>query len=51
MNDEKVKELEAVLVHLAKRVEKLEGKTRSAPSSSYLKELFAEAKKILQNWH
>lgn len=51
MENEKVKELEAMIIHLTKRVEKLEGRNRSAPSSTYLKELMAEAKKIIQFWH
>lgn len=50
MEDEKIKELEAMLVHLSKRVEKLEGRFRSAPFSTYLKELKQEASKILQSW-
>jgi hypothetical protein len=50
MNDEKVKELEAMLIHLTKRIEKLEGTSRMAPPSSYLRELKNEALKILQFW-
>lgn len=49
--NEKIKELEAMVIHLAKRVEKLEGRNRSAPWSSYLSELKQEASKILQFWH
>ena len=43
---EEVKELQAMIIHLAKRVEKLEGKKRIAPDTSYLKELKKEAIKI-----
>ena len=38
MSDEKNQELEAMLVHLSKRIEKLEGRSRMAP-------------KILQFWN
>lgn len=51
MNDEKIKELEAMIIYLSKRIEKLEGRTRMAPWSSYLKELKLEASKILQFWN
>lgn len=51
MENEKIQELEAMLIHLSKRIEKLEGRTRMAPWSSYLKELKQEASKILQFWH
>jgi hypothetical protein len=47
--EEKIKELEAMIVHLAKRLEKAEGKSRIAPDNSYLKELKKEAQKILPN--
>lgn len=49
-DDEKIQELEAMVVHLAKRVEKLEGRSRMAPPSSYLRELKREASKILDFW-
>ena len=45
--EERIKELEAMIVILVKRIEKLEGKNRIAPESSYLKELRAEAQKIV----
>lgn len=47
--DEKIKELEAMLVVLAKRIEKLEKRRRIAPDSSYLKELKTDAAKISIN--
>ena len=48
---EKIAELEAMVVVLSKRIEKLEGRTRLAPSSTYLNELKREAKKLLDFWH
>ena len=51
MDNEKTQELEAMLVHLSKRIEKLEGRSRMAPWSTYLKELKNEASKILQFWN
>lgn len=45
MNEE-VKELQAMIIHLVKRIEKLEGRHRSAPEKTYLKELKREASKI-----
>ena len=36
---------------LSKRIEKLEGRSRMAPWSTYLKELKQEASKILQFWN
>lgn len=49
--DEKIKELEAMVIHLTKRIEKLEGRSRMTPWSTYLKELQEEASKILKFWH
>lgn len=51
MNDEKIQELEAMLVHLSRRVEKLEGRSRMPNSSTILKELKDEASKLLKFWH
>jgi len=46
-----VKELQAMLIHLTKRIEKLEKKSfRLANASTYLKELKQEAAKILSSW-
>lgn len=51
MNDsEKIRELEAMLVVLSIRIEKLEKRTRLAPSSSYLKDLKNEAARLLKFW-
>ena len=49
-NEEKTKELEAMIIYLTKRIEKLEGKTRMANPSTYLRELKSEAFKILSSW-
>lgn len=49
--NERIKELEAMIIHLSKRVEKLEKRTRLAPSSTYLRELKEEASKILKFWN
>lgn len=52
MNEnEKIKELEAMIIYLSKRIEKLEGKSRIANASTYLRELKNEASKILQFWY
>ncbi len=51
MEKEKTQELEAMLVHLSKRIEKLEGRSRMASWSTYLQELKKEASKILQSWN
>ncbi len=40
---------EAMLVVLIKRIEKLEGRSRIAPASTYMKELEAEARKLLSS--
>ncbi len=45
-----IKELQAMIIHLTKRIEKLEGRTRLAPQSSYLRELKNEASKLLRFW-
>lgn len=50
MDDSKIKELEAMLVVLSKRIEKLEKVSRLAPSSFYLKELKNEANRLLKFW-
>lgn len=50
MNEERIEELEAMMVYLLRRIEEAEKKKRTAPSSSYLKELKKEAQKILKNW-
>jgi len=50
-DSEKNTELEAMLIHLTKRIEKLEGRSRLAPASSYLRELKQEAAKILNFWN
>ena len=47
---EKTKELEAMLISLLKRIEKLEGRSRMANASTYLSELKTEASKILRTW-
>jgi hypothetical protein len=47
----KINELEAMIVILAQRIEKLEGKTRLAPYSSYLNDLRNEAIKMLKFWN
>lgn len=47
-DSEKIRELEAMIVHLTKRIEKLEGRSRLAGLSSYLTELRREAQKLLQ---
>lgn len=49
-DSDKIRELEAMLVVLSKRIEKLEKRTRMAPSSSYLKELKEEAARLLRAW-
>ena len=50
MNDsEKIRELEAMIVHLTKRIEKLEGRSRIASFSTYIKELKAAAASLLRN--
>lgn len=49
-DSEKTRELEAMVIHLSKRIEKLEGRRRLAPASSYLRELKQEAAKILNFW-
>ncbi|WP_185284943.1 hypothetical protein [Elizabethkingia anophelis] len=46
---DKIRELEAMIVHLTKRIEKLEGRSRMAGISSYLSELRREAQRLLQN--
>ena len=51
MDDEKIKELQAMVIHLTKRIEKLEGKSRLANASIYFKELQKEAQKLLQFWN
>lgn len=51
MDDEKIKELQAMVIHLTKRIEKLEGKSRLANASIYLAELKKEAQKLMQFWH
>lgn len=48
---QKIKELEAMLVHLSKRIEKLEGTSRMAPPTSYLSDLRSEASDLLDFWH
>lgn len=48
---EKTRELEAMVIHLTKRIEKLEGRNRLAPASSYLRDLKREAAKILDFWN
>ena len=50
-DNEKIKELQAMVIHLTKRIEKLEGRSRLANASTYLTELKNEASKILQFWH
>lgn len=49
--ENEIKELQAMVIHLTKRIEKLEGKSRLANTSTYLSELKKEASKILQFWH
>lgn len=51
MNDEKTLELEAMLIVLSKRIEKLEGTSRLASASVYLRELKNEASKLLKFWN
>lgn len=50
-DSEKIREIEAMLVVLSKRIEKLEKRSRLAPSSSYLKELKDEAARLLKYWN
>lgn len=47
-DSEKIKELEAMIVHLTKRIEKLEGRTRLANFSTYIDELRKEAMRLLR---
>lgn len=47
-NSEKIEELEAMIVHLAKRVEELEKTRRIAGYNTYLTELKREAQKLLK---
>lgn len=44
---QRVEELEAIVVHLTKRIEKLEGRSRMAFFSIYLNELRREARRLL----
>lgn len=44
---EDIIELQAMIVYLAKRIEKLEGRNRIAPDTTYLKEVRKEAEKII----
>lgn len=50
-DSKKIREIEAMLVVLSKRIEKLEKRSRLAPSSSYLKELKDEAARLLKYWN
>lgn len=48
-DSERIKELEAMIIHLTKRIEKLEGRSRLASTGTYLDELKREAAKIIKN--
>lgn len=47
-DSERIEELEAMIVYLTKRVEKLEKTSRLAGYNSYLTELKREAQKLLK---
>ncbi len=47
-DSEKIIELQAMIVHLTKRIEILEGKSRIAGFNSYITELKREAQRIIR---